>query len=636
MAIPNNIKKLLNIILEARYGKDVRNAIHDSIEQCVDYTQDSVNYVSDFREEYYPQVIEAVKNSSENAQKTAENERQTEKYADSAASSATSASKSATAASDSATAAAGSADESRKYSESWKGSLLPKGVVSFSQLPASGMVAGHLYGVKEPFLTDSRFEEGVGHHYPQWTCVYWTQNNKWKVLSGVLSLEITEAEYNALSEAEQKNGTIYYVKDADNTIEADEINGLADWAKAKTKPSYSADEVGLGNVGNFKAVSTVASQGLTDTEKSNARANIGAQASGNYAPSIHNHDGRYYTESEIDTKLKEKLNALLKGSANGLAELDSTGKVPASQLPSFVDDVIEGYMYNGKLYKETAHTTQIGSESGKIYVDLNTEKTYRWSGSAFVVISDTLALGETSMTAYRGDRGKVAYEHSQSAHARSDATKVEASATNGNVVIDGVETQVYKHPDNHDDRYYTESEIDAKLKEKINNNADGADSLLSKITEDWTAAPTDNTNFIRQDTGGKNEFGRVKFSTLWTYIKGKADKVYTAIGHKHTKADITDFPTSMAADGGNSSTVNGHTVNSNVPANAKFTDTNTWRPQPDWNATSGDAVIKNKPSLGTAASKNIEDFAVVSILEEAKYNALSEAEQKNGTIYFTY
>lgn len=92
----------------------------------------------------------------------------------------------------------------------------------------------------------------------------------------------------------------------------------------------------------------------------------------------------------------------------------------------------------------------------------------------------------------------------------------------------------------------------------------------------------------------------------------------------------------MAADGGNSSTVNGHTVNSNVPANAKFTDTNTWRPQPDWNATSGDAVIKNKPSLGTAASKNIEDFAVVSILEEAKYNALSEAEQKNGTIYFTY
>lgn len=43
--------------------------------------------------------------------------------------------------------------------------------------------------------------------------------------------------------------------------------------------------------------------------------------------------------------------------------------------------------------------------------------------------------------------------------------------------------------------------------------------------------------------------------------------------HKHSKSDITDFPTSMTANGGNSSTVNGHTVNSNVPANAKFTDT---------------------------------------------------------------
>lgn len=49
--------------------------------------------------------------------------------------------------------------------------------------------------------------------------------------------------------------------------------------------------------------------------------------------------------------------------------------------------------------------------------------------------------------------------------------------------------------------------------------------------------------------------------------------------------------------------INGHSVNSDVPANAKFTDTNTWRPQPDWNATSGDAMIKNKPSLGTAAVK---------------------------------
>ncbi len=110
-----------------------------------------------------------------------------------------------------------------------------------------------------------------------------------------------------------------------------------------------------------------------------------------------------------------------KGAAGGVAELDSSGKVPAAQLPGYVDDVIEGYLSGSKLYKESAHTTEITGESGKIYVDLHTNKTYRWSGTAFVVISDTIALGETSSTAYRGDRGKIAYEHSQTAHAPANA-----------------------------------------------------------------------------------------------------------------------------------------------------------------------------------------------------------------------
>lgn len=125
----------------------------------------------------------------------------------------------------------------------------------------------------------------------------------------------------------------------------------------------------------------------------------------------------------LQTALDAKIATSAKGTANGVAELDSTGKVPANQLPSFVDDVIEGYLNTGKLYKEEAHTSQINGETGKIYVDLHTQKIYRWSGSAFVVISDTIALGETSTTAYRGDKGKTAYDHSQAAHAPSNAEK---------------------------------------------------------------------------------------------------------------------------------------------------------------------------------------------------------------------
>lgn len=110
-----------------------------------------------------------------------------------------------------------------------------------------------------------------------------------------------------------------------------------------------------------------------------------------------------------------------KGVAGGVAELDSTGKVLAAQLPSFVDDVIDGYLSSGKMYKEAAHNTLIVGEAGKIYIDLHTSKTYRWSGTAYAVISDTVTLGETSSTAYRGDRGKIAYDHSQSAHAPANA-----------------------------------------------------------------------------------------------------------------------------------------------------------------------------------------------------------------------
>lgn len=93
-----------------------------------------------------------------------------------------------------------------------------------------------------------------------------------------------------------------------------------------------------------------------------------------------------------------------KGSAGGVAELDSNGMVPSAQLPSYVDDVLE---------YASLSAFPVTGESGKIYVALDTGRTYRWSGSAYTEISESLALGETSSTAYRGDRGKTAYDHSQ-------------------------------------------------------------------------------------------------------------------------------------------------------------------------------------------------------------------------------
>ena len=106
------------------------------------------------------------------------------------------------------------------------------------------------------------------------------------------------------------------------------------------------------------------------------------------------------------------IKASTKGVANGVASLDADGKVPSSQLPSYVDDVIEGYYMpddtTSKFWADkSTSSSRITGEAGKIYVDKDTGKTYRYSGSDFVEISASLALGETSSTAYAGDKGKT-------------------------------------------------------------------------------------------------------------------------------------------------------------------------------------------------------------------------------------
>lgn len=86
------------------------------------------------------------------------------------------------------------------------------------------------------------------------------------------------------------------------------------------------------------------------------------------------------------------------GSASGVATLNAEGKVPSSQLPSYVDDVLE--------YANKAGFPATG-ESGKIYVAKDTNLTYRWGGTEYFEISPSLALGENESTAYAGNKGKA-------------------------------------------------------------------------------------------------------------------------------------------------------------------------------------------------------------------------------------
>lgn len=121
----------------------------------------------------------------------------------------------------------------------------------------------------------------------------------------------------------------------------------------------------------------------------------------------------------------------LKGTVNGLASLDSSGKVPSSQLPSYVDDILD---YSSR------NSFPATGEDGKIYIAEDTNKQYRWSGTTYVEISSSLALGETSSTAYAGNKGKAnadAIAALQTGKANASHTHTIANITNLQTSLDG-------------------------------------------------------------------------------------------------------------------------------------------------------------------------------------------------------
>ena len=200
------------------------------------------------------------------------------------------------------------------------------------------------------------------------------------------------------------------------------LDGIASGATKYSHPTFTAKTSGFYKIAvNNEGHVT----GTTNVEKSDITGLIGG------IPSLegHTHDDRYYTETEVNTKLKTKSNTGHTHTKSEITDLATwatadtkpsynfseiggsvdvtrqlSGKIPEANLPSYVDDVLE---YNSK-----SNFPKSG-ETGKIYVDISTNLTYRWGGSAYVEISPSLALGETSGTAYRGDYGAIAYAHSQ-------------------------------------------------------------------------------------------------------------------------------------------------------------------------------------------------------------------------------
>lgn len=196
--------------------------------------------------------------------------------------------------------------------------------------------------------------------------VYDTTTNPHNITLSTFSVTATKDELNVLDGITATTQELNYTDGVTSNIQT-QLNGKA--ASSHTHSNYASS---VTTTGSGNAITAISQSGNTIT----------ATKGNTFALSNHTHNYAPIVD----------------------------GLIPSTYLPSYVDDVIEGY-YNGtSFYKNKSGTTysnQITGETGKIYTDLSTEKIYRWSGSKFVVISETLALGETSSTAYAGNKGKA-------------------------------------------------------------------------------------------------------------------------------------------------------------------------------------------------------------------------------------
>lgn len=237
-----------------------------------------------------------------------------------------------------------------------------------------------------------------------------------------------------------------------------------------------------------------------------------------------------YTASEVGalantiTHISGDIAATEKGVANGVATLGSDGKIPSGQLPSYVDDVLE--------YAKKSDFP-VSGESGKIYVDRATNLAWRWSGSTYTEISPSLALGETSSTAYAGDKGKAL------------ADKLAGIAA-------GAEVNVQS------DWNITDTTSDAYIKNKP--------TIPSAVTESTVSGWgfTKNTGTYSKPSGGipktdlasavqtslgKADTALQEHQSLANYVKtddSRLSDTRTPKAHTHPTSDITDFDFSAA------------------------------------------------------------------------------------------
>lgn len=178
-------------------------------------------------------------------------------------------------------------------------------------------------------------------------------------------------------------GQILKYSSAGTAAWADPDTVTVDDALSETSTNPVQNKVIAGKVKTIETDLSAATKKLSGIAEGANKTVVDAALSASSANPVQN--------KAVNTALGKKIDTAKMGVANGVATLDASGLIPSDQLPSYVDDVIEGYYVeaDNKFYSDSAHKTAITGETGKIYVDLNTNLSYRYGGTAYVLITST-------------------------------------------------------------------------------------------------------------------------------------------------------------------------------------------------------------------------------------------------------
>lgn len=462
-----------------------------------------------------------------------------------------------------------------------------------------------------------------------------------------------------------------------HTHTQDDVDGLATALSGKANATHTHtianvtglqdalnDKMDVGSVslGSLGITATAAELNYMDGVTSNVQTQLNGKANSSHTHSIenvsglqgaldakaassHTHSAANVTSGTFDIA---RIPSIPDSKITGISASKITGTIPAGNLPSYVDDVLE--------YDSQSVFPEEG-EAGKIYIDKATNKTYRWGGSSYAEISASLALGTTSSTAFRGDYGNVAYQHAQAkgsafasglykittnAHGHvtaatavgkaditalgipgTDTTYSNATTSSSGLMsatdklkLDGIASGAnkYTHP---------ASEAGAKTSGlyKIATDVNGHVTAATAVTKgDITALgiPAQDTTYTL------GSFGVTATAAELNYVDGVTSNIQTQLNGKAASSHTHNYAGSASAGGSANSAVKldtsagsatqpvyfsggkpvatTYSLGASVPAGAKFTDTTYSVMKGATSSTAGSNGLVPAPAAGKQAS----------------------------------